>query len=72
MISFACIVIIDQTYNIPIKKTMNMYSQNLWVWKKETLKMLSAHYKDSSSIDEKLVDDLIRTKNIANGCFNMR
>lgn len=34
--------------------------------------MLSAHYKDSSSIDEKLVDDLIRTKNAANGCFNMR
>ena len=43
-----------------------------WVWNKESLKLLSAHYKDSSSIDEKLLDDLIRTKNAANGCFNMR
>ena len=43
-----------------------------WVWNKESLKLLSSHYKDASSIDEKLLDDLIRTKNAANGCFNMR
>jgi thimet oligopeptidase len=43
-----------------------------WVWNKESLKLLSSHYKDGSSIDEKLLDDLIKTKNASSGCFNMR
>ncbi len=43
-----------------------------WCWNKESLKLLSAHYKDGSAIDDKLLDDLISTKNASNGCFNMR
>ena len=43
-----------------------------WCWNKESLKLLSAHYKDNSSIDENLLNDLIKTKNAASGCFNMR
>ena len=43
-----------------------------WVWNKQSLKLLSAHYKDSSSIDEKLIEDLIKTKNSASGFQNMR
>lgn len=34
--------------------------------------MLSAHYKDGSSIDDQLIEDLIKSKNSANGHFNMR
>ena len=34
--------------------------------------MLSVHYKDSSIINEKMVDDLIKTKNATNCCFNIR
>jgi len=43
-----------------------------WCWKKESLKMMSSHYKDGSPIDEKLLDDLIKSKNSSDGCFNMR
>jgi len=43
-----------------------------WVWNKDSLKLLSAHYKDGSSIDENLLNDLIKTKNTSSGCFNMR
>lgn len=43
-----------------------------WCWQKESLKMMSAHYKDGSSIDEKSLDDLIKSKDASNGCFNMR
>jgi Zn-dependent oligopeptidase len=43
-----------------------------WCWNKESLKLMSAHYKDASSIDEKLLDDLIKSKNASSGVFNMR
>ena len=43
-----------------------------WCWKKESLKMLSSHYKDSSVLPDKLIDDLIKSKDSANGIFNMR
>jgi Zn-dependent oligopeptidase len=43
-----------------------------WVWNKESLKLLSAHYKDSSSIDDNLLNDLIKTKNTGSGMHNMR
>lgn len=43
-----------------------------WVWNKESLKLMSAHYKDNSPISEQLLDDLIKSRNSANGCFNMR
>jgi thimet oligopeptidase len=43
-----------------------------WCWNKEALKILSIHYKDSSELDDNLINDLIRSKNAASGCFNMR
>ena len=43
-----------------------------WCWKKDSLKLLSSHYKDGSQIDDKLMDDLIKSKNSASGYFNMR
>jgi thimet oligopeptidase len=43
-----------------------------WCWKKESLQMLSSHFKDSSPLPDKLMDDLIKSKDSANGCFNMR
>ncbi len=43
-----------------------------WCWKKESLRMMSAHYKDGSALPDKLIDDLIKSKNSANGIFNMR
>ena len=43
-----------------------------WVWDKEALKILSSHYKDSSSIDENIIEDLIKNKNSSTGCYNAR
>ena len=43
-----------------------------WCWKKESIKLMSSHYKDGSSIDDKLIEDLIKSKNSANGYHNMR
>ena len=43
-----------------------------WCWNKDALRILSAHYKDKTPIDDKLIDDLIRSKNSSAGCFNMR
>lgn len=34
--------------------------------------MLSSHYKDGSPLTDKLMDDLIKSKDSANGIFNMR
>jgi Zn-dependent oligopeptidase len=33
-----------------------------WVWDKDSLKLMSCHYKDGTAIDDKLLDDLIRSK----------
>ena len=43
-----------------------------WVWNKESLRLMSSHFKDSSPIDDKLIDDLIQSKNAFSGTFNMR
>lgn len=43
-----------------------------WVWQKESLKLMSKHYKNGSEIDEKLIDDLISSKNAMAGFNNLR
>jgi len=43
-----------------------------FVWEKESLRLMSRHYKDSSPISDEILDDLIRSKNSADGCLNMR
>ena len=43
-----------------------------WVWQKESLKLMSKHYKNGSEIDEKLIDDLISSKNAMAGHHNLR
>jgi len=43
-----------------------------WVWHKEPLKMLSAHYKSGEPLSDELIEDLIKSKNSNNGFFNMR
>lgn len=43
-----------------------------WCWNKESLLKMSAHYKDGSPLCDKLMDDLIKSKDSANGIFNMR
>ena len=43
-----------------------------WVWNKDSLKILSSHYKDSSHIDEEILEDLIKNRNSSSGCFNIR
>jgi hypothetical protein len=43
-----------------------------WCWNKESLTLMSAHYKDGSAIDDKLMDDLIKSKNASSGIHNIR
>ena len=43
-----------------------------WVWEKESLKLLSKHYKDGTPISDELLDDLIRSKTAMAGHFNLR
>jgi thimet oligopeptidase len=43
-----------------------------WVWEKESLKMMSGHYKDGSAIDEQLLNDLIQSRKAGAGGFNLR
>ena len=43
-----------------------------WVWNKESLKLLSAHFKDSSPIEDKLLDDLIKSRDTYTGLANMK
>jgi thimet oligopeptidase len=43
-----------------------------WVWEKESLKLMSKHYKDGTPVEDKLLDDLIRSKTAGAGQFNLR
>jgi Zn-dependent oligopeptidase len=43
-----------------------------WVWEKESLKLMSKHFKDGSAIDDSLLDDLIRSREASAGYFNLR
>lgn len=43
-----------------------------WTWNKAQLKELSSHYKDGSSLDDALIDSLIRTKHVNGAYFMLR
>lgn len=81
-------LILFQTWNIKIKSYLKSNyrgtsvetdfveapSQMLenWVWEKESLKLMSKHYKDGSAIDDALLDDLIKSREASAGYFNLR
>ena len=43
-----------------------------WVWEKESIKLMSKHYKDGSPISEQLLEDLINSRLANAGHFNLR
>jgi Zn-dependent oligopeptidase len=43
-----------------------------WAWEKESLKLMSRHYKDGTPISDELLDDLIKSKTAMAGHFNLR
>jgi Zn-dependent oligopeptidase len=43
-----------------------------WVWEKESIKLMSKHYKDETPISEQLLDDLIKSRMANAGHFNLR
>ena len=43
-----------------------------WVWKPESLEILSGHYKTKEKLPKDLLDKMIAVKNVANGFSNMR
>lgn len=43
-----------------------------WCWSKNELKSLSSHYKTGEPIEDSLVDQLIKTKHVDTGLFNLR
>ncbi|KAG7664425.1 PRD1 [[Candida] subhashii] len=43
-----------------------------WTWSKDEIKGLSSHYKTGEQIDDELVDQLVKTKHVNTGIFNLR
>lgn len=43
-----------------------------WCWEKKPLHRMSAHYKDSSSVPDEMLDKLIASRNANTGVFNLR
>ncbi|EMG47786.1 hypothetical protein G210_1760 [Candida maltosa Xu316] len=43
-----------------------------WTWSKNELKELSSHYKTGEPISDELIDQLISTKHVNTGLFNLR
>ena len=43
-----------------------------WVWEKDSLSRMSAHYKDSSPIPQDLMDSLVKSRTANAGTFNLR
>lgn len=43
-----------------------------WTWSKNELKNLSSHFKTNEPLPDDLIDQLIKTKNVNNGLFNLR
>ncbi|CAK9438441.1 uncharacterized protein LODBEIA_P26650 [Lodderomyces beijingensis] len=43
-----------------------------WCWSKDEIKKLSSHYETGQQIDDDLVDQLIKTKHVNTGLFNLR
>ena len=43
-----------------------------WVWKEESLRLMSKHYKDGSPLPKEMLDKLVASKNANAGGFNLR
>lgn len=43
-----------------------------WTWSKNEIKALSSHYETGEPIDNQLVDQLVKTKHVNTGIFNLR
>jgi len=43
-----------------------------WVWKEESLRLMSGHYKDGSSLPKEMLDKLVASKNANAGGFTLR
>ncbi|RCK60634.1 Saccharolysin [Candida viswanathii] len=43
-----------------------------WTWSKDELKGLSSHYKTGEPISDELIDQLVSTKHVNTGLFNLR
>lgn len=43
-----------------------------WTWSKNELKALSSHYKTGEPISDDLIDQLVKSKNVNEGIFNLR
>jgi len=43
-----------------------------WVWKEESLRLMSKHYKDGSALPKDMLDKLIASKNANAGAVNLR
>jgi Zn-dependent oligopeptidase len=43
-----------------------------WVWKAESLAMLSGHYKTGEKLPKDMLENMLKLKNVANGYVNIR
>ena len=43
-----------------------------WVWKEESLRLMSKHYKDGTPLPKEMLDKLVASKNANAGGFNLR
>merc|ERR550517_1596469 len=43
-----------------------------WVWKEESLRLMSKHYKDGSPLPKEMLDKLVASKNANAGAVNLR
>ena len=43
-----------------------------WVWQEESLRLMSAHYKDGRPLPKEMLDKLVASKNANAGGFNLR
>lgn len=43
-----------------------------WVWTKEVLKEISSHFEKKEPLPDKLIEDMIKAKNMCNGLHYAR
>ena len=43
-----------------------------WCWQAESLRRMSGHYKDGTTIPDEMVDKLVKARNANAGVFNLR
>ena len=43
-----------------------------WVWKEESLRLMSKHYKDGTPLPKEMLHKLVASKNANAGGFNLR